>query len=334
MGESVAKGVSRRYRRFAEYEAAGSSPSYERTALAVADDDALVGKIGHLPVGKQQPNLLFAACRYLGVEFEVTPAVIDAMHGRWADISEVMLTHSTQTNEPARAAVFLPLLAQLEGPVALIEVGASAGLCLYPDRYLIRYDGRDPVGPPDSSVVLDVATEGPLPEVSRVPDIAWRAGCDLSPLDVSNSGDLAWLVACVWPEHSERRDRVITAARLVAEDPPELIVGDLVESIDELLGSVPVGATPVVIHSAVLGYVPVDRRQSFARRLEAHPEAIWLSNEGPGVVDALTTTMRPPASATSRAFFILGRGGENVVAISDPHGSWLKWADDTGRDSG
>lgn len=332
MGETVADGVSRRYRRFAEYEAAGTSPSYERAAMAVADDDALVGEIGRLRVGEQQPNLLFAACRYLGIEFDVTPAVIDAIHHRWADITEVMLTHSTQTNEPARTAVFLPLLARLDGPVALIEVGASAGLCLYPDRYLIRYDGRDRVGPSDSPVVIDVATEGPLPEVSRVPEVAWRAGCDLSPLDVRRGDDLAWLVACVWPEHSERRDRLIAAASLVAEDPPELIAGDLVESIDELLGAVPAGATPVVIHSAVLGYVPVDRRQMFARRLEAHPEAIWLSNEGPGVVDALTTTMRPPAFATSRAFFILGRAGEDVVAISDPHGSWLKWADDTGRD--
>ena len=57
----------------------------------------------------------------------------------------VMRSRATQTNEAARCAALLPLLGLLDGPLALIEVGASAGLCLYPDRYSYDYDGR-PVG--------------------------------------------------------------------------------------------------------------------------------------------------------------------------------------------
>lgn len=41
-------------------------------------------------------------------------------------------------------AVFLPIIASLDGPVELIEVGAPAGLCLFGDRYRIRY-GKEPV---------------------------------------------------------------------------------------------------------------------------------------------------------------------------------------------
>ena len=44
-----------------------------------------------------------------------------------------------QTNEAGRCAVLLPVLAALPQPLALLEVGASAGLCLYPDRYAYRY---------------------------------------------------------------------------------------------------------------------------------------------------------------------------------------------------
>jgi hypothetical protein len=46
-----------------------------------------------------------------------------------------MLAQSTQTNEPGRCAALLPMLARLPEPLALLEVGASAGLCLLPDFY-------------------------------------------------------------------------------------------------------------------------------------------------------------------------------------------------------
>ena len=47
----------------------------------------------------------------------------------------VMLARSTQTNEHGRCAALLPVLAGLPEPLALLEVGASAGLCLLPDFY-------------------------------------------------------------------------------------------------------------------------------------------------------------------------------------------------------
>ena len=58
-----------------------------------------------------------------------------------------MLPHATQTNEPARCAALLPLLARFPGPLTLIEVGASAGLCLHPDRYAYDYAGHRVGGP-------------------------------------------------------------------------------------------------------------------------------------------------------------------------------------------
>ncbi|MFE4537493.1 DUF2332 family protein [Streptomyces scopuliridis] len=64
----------------------------------------------------------------------------------------MMLSRRTQTNEPGRCATLLPALAALDGPLALIEVGASAGLCLHVDRYSYDYGhthltGRDPQAP-------------------------------------------------------------------------------------------------------------------------------------------------------------------------------------------
>jgi uncharacterized protein DUF2332 len=57
------------------------------------------------------------------------------------EILAVLLARRTQTNEPARCATLLPLLATLPQPLALLEVGASAGLCLLADRYAYDFDG-------------------------------------------------------------------------------------------------------------------------------------------------------------------------------------------------
>ena len=57
--------VARTYREFARLEARSRSAAYQALAEAVAGDAALVRFIASLPPEKRQPNLLFAAARYL-----------------------------------------------------------------------------------------------------------------------------------------------------------------------------------------------------------------------------------------------------------------------------
>lgn len=316
----TASSTADEFRHFAAQEAAGSSPSYERLAQAIADDDTIVGRLEALPRRRRQPNLLLAACRSLGAPVSDTEQAIDFLHERWSEIEAVVRRRSTQTNEPARTSVFLPVLTALPPPIALIELGASAGLCLYPDRYRIRYDDEDPVGPDESPVSIDVETNGAVPSVAAPLDIAWRAGIDLSPLDVSDPDDVAWLEACIWPEHTDRADRLRRAIDVVALDPPDLVEGDLLDSLDEILGSTPADATTVVFHSAVLNYVDEDRRREVGELLRA-ADVVWLSNEAPGVIEGIGSGSPPMAGS----HFVLCRGGTTVLATSHPHGRWLAW---------
>jgi hypothetical protein len=125
--------IALRYRRFARFGAAGRSPLYERISNAVAEDGDILDRLAAMPEPKQQPNLLLGAVRFLFGTPKQAHEFISLVHERWDQIAAIMRVRSTQTNEPARCATLLPALAGLPQPLALLEVGASAGLCLLVD---------------------------------------------------------------------------------------------------------------------------------------------------------------------------------------------------------
>lgn len=137
--EAALERIAAAYRRFAIDEAHGRSPLYEAFALGVADTVPLLRLLCDLPPPKRQPNLLLGAVRHVAGVAPDWPCFRHTAVTRWDEVRAVMLSHATQTNEPGRCAVLLPVLARLPQPLALIEVGASAGLCLLPDRYAYRY---------------------------------------------------------------------------------------------------------------------------------------------------------------------------------------------------
>ena len=322
-GRDQAAGIAEVYRTFARHEARGRSPAYQALAEAVAGDAAVLRFLGTLPPEKRQPNLLFAAARYLlGAPADIT-RLRDLARRNAAGLSGLMLARRTQTNEPARCATLLPALAQLTPPLALIEVGASAGLTLLVDRYSYDYAGHRIAGQDPQAPTLRCALRGPVPLPAQPPVIAWRAGLDLSPLDVCRDDDVRWLSCLVWPGEGDREQRLAAAIATARRDPPAVHRGDLLTDLPALAARAPAGATLVVYHSAVLAYVAPGLRQRFADTVRGVAD-VWLSNEGPGVVPGL-----PPvpglAGPDEGDPFVLARDGRTPLALADGHGTWLRW---------
>ncbi|TYB95597.1 DUF2332 domain-containing protein [Micromonospora sp. WP24] len=303
------------YAGFAARELRGVSRAYERLALAVSADDELLDLLGTLPPAKRQPNLLFGVVRLLGGPVGDPAAFHDFTVTHWPAVEAELRVRATQTNEAGRCAVLLPLLAALPQPLALLEVGASAGLCLYPDRYAYRYgDRRLGAGEP----VLECAADGPVP-LTRLPEVVWRAGLDLNPLDVTDPADVAWLDALIWPEHAHRRERLRAAAAVATAEPPLLVRGDLVDDLPALAAEAPAGATLVVFHTSVLYQVPRPRRDAFVDLVRGLP-GHWISNEAPDVLpyDGLP---EPPDAGLHNVLALDG----TPLAWSRGHGQSMLW---------
>jgi hypothetical protein len=230
--------VAERYRRFAEREARGRSPLYERLALGVAGDRELLELLGRLPPAKQQPNLLLAAVLYLGGRQPDYDAFRAFVLDHADQVVATVMARQTQTNEVGRCALLLPLLARLPGPLALVEVGASAGLCLLPDRYAYDYGGTI-LGDPAAPLQLACQPRGPVPIPTTLPMVVWRRGVDLDPVDLHDPDAVRWLECCIWPDQPERLARLQAAVAIAQTDPPEVVRGDLLELVGPVVADAP-----------------------------------------------------------------------------------------------
>ncbi|GHC81344.1 hypothetical protein GCM10007079_21110 [Nocardiopsis terrae] len=309
------------YRRFAASYARGGSADYERIASGVARDERVLDLVLSLPAGnKRQPNLLLGAVRYLGGPTGSWEGFRDWVVAHWGSVRQVVLARMNQTNEVRRCATLLPVLARLDGPLALIEVGASAGLCLYPDRYRYSFDGAPPIGPKDSPVLLECRTRGEVPVPEAPPRVVWRAGVDLNPLDAGEGSDVRWLESLVWPGRNwrERVERLRAAASVAAADPALLVSGDLLEVLPQVAAQAPAGATLVVFHSAVLAYLSAAERARF-ELLMGELRGHWVSNEGWRAFPEWEHA-RPSVEGD----FTLAVDGR-VVAYTGEHGQSLTW---------
>jgi hypothetical protein len=301
------------YRNFATVDAVGRSELYGELAAGVAGDGDVLAWLARLPAGKRQPNLLFAAYRWVCGMPSGWPEFRERLNERRDEIEAVMRARRTQTNEPARCALRLPLLAALPQPLALLEVGASAGLCLLPDHYGYDYDGHVIDGGPPR---LRCSPSGGVPLPFERPDVVWRAGLDLEPIDIDDPDRVRWLELLIWPGEEYRLKTLRAALEVARAVRPRVVRGDLTtDDLDALAAEAPRDATLVIFHTAVLFYVPREGRAAFRSRV-ARLDATWFACEGPRVLGF--------EEGEHTDLMALARDGERV-AWADGHGAFLRW---------
>ncbi len=273
-----------------------SSPLYRAFCPVVAGDRTTLALLTDRRAGQQPSYLLFGAVHCLllgGVRHPLRdfypslagdaalppedsgPALLDFCRAHPAELRDLIRTRLVQTNVVKRVFGLRMALATLPPePVHLVEVGSSAGVHLYADRYRYEIGGRV-YGRSDATV--SVSTEwrgqGPPPDLDAVPPIASRVGIDLNPVDITDAAERLWLRALVWPEDGHKADLLAAALDGVAKDPPPLLAGDAAEVCRSL--SLPRGEPRVVFHSAVRMHVPQKHRAAFDAAIDA------LGSEGP-----------------------------------------------------
>ncbi|MCU1530150.1 MAG: hypothetical protein JWP75_3913 [Frondihabitans sp.] len=323
--------TSARFAAFAAAAEEGGSPLYAAWAAALAADPDLLAIVDRARPSQRQPVLVLAVCRLLGAPLSPVDGLGGWIRGH-ADVLVAELDRRfTQTNDVRRVAPVAVALSRIPGSVALLEVGASAGLGLYPDRYDIRVtepstnDATPPrvLGSRDSRVRIDLRVEsGDLLEpAAALPEIVWRRGLDIEPLDVRDDDDMLWLATLLWPGQDDRVELLCGAVAVARQDPAPVVRGDAVDGLVALADSAPLEATLVVVSSGTLVYLPGARRQAFVDAVGSLG-ARWISYERTGLLTGIQATLPDPEG--SRPLFATLALDGVALASGDAHGTVLR----------
>ncbi|HEV2639357.1 MAG TPA: DUF2332 domain-containing protein [Actinocrinis sp.] len=376
-GSAADEQTSRRFQIFLDREVAASSPLYAAlTAHAARDidqDGLILAMMAAAPERQRIPNLFFASVQRvlfdhpdepLGAYYRSVggdrapdadlPGVFeDFLLAHRDRIEQLLATRETQTNEVLRSAQILPALgwarACTRRPLALIEVGTSAGLLLHADRYAYSYEFDDGERLPGGSGsadgvprldcrVLGRATPKSLrPFVTGDLPVASRVGLDLNPLDPADPQDRAWLRALMWPEHTARRERLEAALAHAARRPVRLRRGDALRILPDAVDGVAPNAIPCVVVSNSLPHWTPDGRTAFVRlvrELGARRDLVFVVKEAHRIGFGLFTGKPDPVEASTGGIMheVLGAavylgGQERLFRLGSAgmHGISLDW---------
>src|SRR4051812_44080307 len=138
------------YRHFGEVHAAGTSPLYERVAVALSESEEALRAIEAAPARKRHPTVILAALHDLALAGRAPAlaaayaaadgdaaagAAIDTLLRMTDSVLAVAGRRRPRTDETGRGAVLYPAVAEAARragarAVGLIDVGCSAGLDL------------------------------------------------------------------------------------------------------------------------------------------------------------------------------------------------------------
>lgn len=257
-------------------------------------------------------------------ESDLRTALQNAIGRHDLELSE-SLESAPQTNEIARSSMLLPGFLEIARetglPLALHEIGSSAGLNLLFDRFHYRY-GDAEWGDAVSPVRLEPEVRGNVVPVHGQLEIVERAGSDIAAVDIATGEDRLRLKSYIWADQAMRLQRLDAALSLAAMQPFKLTKADAATFVRRSLASRRGAAAYVLFHSIMWQYLPEETKASIAADLQNTGEAAtadapiaWLRMEPLSTTDNYATLS-----------LTLWPGGETRrLAICDYHGRWIEW---------
>jgi hypothetical protein len=285
----------------------------------------LLGGLHRLALEGRAPSLAthYPSCGGDGDPAGAWRAMLGVIEDKLAEVRD-LVDQGVQTNEVGRSAAllggFLEVARQTGFPLRILEIGASAGLNLRWDRF--RYDdGTSGWGSPGSPLVLRGCFTGPHRPPFSVPAwVAARRGCDRAPIDPTRRSGQLTLLCYVWPDQTERIDRLRAAFQVAAAEPVAVDQADAPTWLGaQLRSSVEEGLATVVFHSVFMQYLSEGGRSGVVRAL--HEAGAGATERRP----LAWLRMEPAKPDFEVRLTVWPVGRDRLLARAGAHGQEVRW---------
>jgi len=262
-------------------------------------------------------------------EAQTGPALANALAATLsADDGDLpaMLDSAPQTNEVARSAILiggmLTVAAETGLPLALMEIGSSAGLNLHADRYAYDFGGGRCWGAADATVRIACDWRGAAPPLDAPLKVKARAGVDLMPVDPADPAARERMLGYIWPDQPERLTRAAAALAIAAAHPAAIAQADAAEWVEEMLARpAPAATARLLMHSITWQYFS---GASQARITAAVEQAGATANAASPLAWLRLEPDRPSKSAAILLNLWPG-GGARRLGRGCYHGRYAEW---------
>ena len=253
---------------------------------------------------------------------EAMAETVRALDGELA----AFLSGPPQTNEVARSGVLLgghlTIAAETGLPIALCEIGSSAGLNLHPDCYQYELGPAGRWGAANAPVTIATEWRGTPPPLGARLRIVSRAGCDAAPIDPGDPAARERMLSYLWPDQGYRLARAASALAHAAAHKAEVAKADAADWVESMLARPgEPGVVRVLAHSITWQYLP----EAGQRRIVAALAAVGAAATPERPLGWLR--LEPDAVRGSAAVLLTlwPGGGTRILGRGDYHGRWAEW---------
>jgi hypothetical protein len=251
------------------------------------------------------------------------PLVLEVLENNPEHLAQY-LRNTPQTNEVGRSAVLLgglSIVAQRTGlPLAVREIGASAGLNLIWDRFHYTL-GAQQWGDVTSPVRIESDWRGTPPALAARIVVHSRVACDRLPVVLASAHESRRLMSYIWPDQTTRLSRLAAAIALALDAGVRVEAADAAAWVEAQLAQHPDGAALVLMHSIVWQYLDAKTRERISQTLDTAG-----STATPSRPLAWLRLEHHDADAPAELRLTLWPEGQHErLASAHSHGAWVQW---------
>ncbi len=264
------------------------------------------------------------------------PHALPSADSLWAQLKTILetepevlasyLSSPPQTNEVMRSAVlmcgFLEIARQVQMPLSIIELGASAGLNQIPDHHYYQF-GDAQWGNPAAKIKMQPEWRGAPFNAANAPlKIIGRCGVDQAPIDLNSEAAREKLLSYVWPDQGDRLIRLASAIELSRDYGVKIAMGDAATWLEDFPVSGKEHQCRVIYHSIFWSYLPVATQARLMACIDkmaqcATPAAplAWLRYE-------ISTT---DITRQELRLKVWPSGKDSLLCFAHAHGAFIDW---------